>query len=109
MVSTQSTTPAPVTLTSDAADITPAHFTTGEYHLNVDTEIAEQLVRHAATGLTAVRAYAEATGLNGEDLATVIADLMADLRHLTNAADLNFNAVQDEGYSHYVAEIRGQL
>jgi len=41
-----------------------------------------------------------------DDIEACITDLLADLRHLCDALDLDFSALDNRGFGHYVAEAK---
>lgn len=68
--------------------------------------------RRAGFAVGAVLAYAERTGLlsdrNDEDPATVIGDLLGDLRHLADSLGLDFSELDRRGTNHYVSELNDE-
>lgn len=69
--------------------------------------------RRAGFAATAVLAYVRRTchgsAANDEMPETVISDLLADLRHLSDALGLDFAETDDHGARHYEAELRGEI
>lgn len=55
----------------------------------------------------AVRAYGVG-GYDSEEPATVVADLLADLRHLCDALGVDYDQLDARGQGHYLAEITGE-
>lgn len=68
--------------------------------------------RRAGFAVGAVLAYAERTGLlsdrNDEDPATVLGDLLGDLRHLADSLGLDFAELDRRGTNHYVSELNDE-
>ncbi|MDQ1427165.1 MAG: hypothetical protein QOK39_641 [Acidimicrobiaceae bacterium] len=54
---------------------------------------------------TAIAAFANETGTTGEDLATQVGDLLADLHHLCDAGGISFRVCSQRADDHYRAEI----
>lgn len=72
-------------------------------------DIAEDNLTRAHFAIPAVKAFAKRTGLHGEDLATTISDLIADLHHLSDSVDLDWDHLLDRADGHYQPELRGEL
>lgn len=72
-------------------------------------DIAEDNLTRAHFAIPAVKAFAKRTGLGGEDVSTAISDLLADLHHLADALDLDWDALVERGDRHYQPELRGEL
>ena len=61
----------------------------------------------AEWALLAVESFRHVVNMGGEDLDTVISDLLADLRHLADSEDLDFEEMLQWAYAHYEAEVNG--
>jgi hypothetical protein len=63
--------------------------------------------RRAAWALLALTHFAEGTGLDpvADDPNTALADLLADLRHLCDALDIDFAASDTHAYQHYCEDL----
>lgn len=75
------------------------------------TDVAHDNLRRAGFAANAVLAYVAQTfpGGCGEDFETVIGDLLGDLMHLCDAVGVSFDALVEQGHSHYQPELRGEL
>lgn len=63
--------------------------------------------RRAGFTVPALRAFSDTVRLHGEDVDTVISDLLGDLLHLCDALGHDFDALLERGCSHYEAEVEG--
>ena len=54
-------------------------------------------------------AFAERVSPGGEEIETLVGDLLADLMHLCDAAGISFDNRLSTGRMHYDAEILGEL
>jgi hypothetical protein len=70
---------------------------------------ADDNTLRAELAALAVRAYAERTGVLGEEPALAISDLLGDLMHLCDALGLDFQGLVDRGAYHYEPELRGEF
>jgi hypothetical protein len=63
--------------------------------------------RRAAWALLALTHFADVTGLDpvADDPHTALADLLADLRHLCDALDIDFAASDTHAYQHYCEDL----
>lgn len=77
------------------------------------SDVDPQADNNARAGFAAlaVVAYANRTfpGGVGEELETVIGDLLGDLRHLCDGLDLDFDALLATSWRHYDPETRGEF
>lgn len=90
---------------AEAVDDLP--LTDPDEHIDYDLDpstVNNVRARFAAEGLLA---YATRTGINGEEPATALKDLLGDLRHLCDALGLDFAAIDDSAYSAYQEELGG--
>lgn len=60
-----------------------------------------------ARGRSITHAYARANGLDGEDLATQLRDLITDLLHLAGADEADWRAVLAAAITDYTSEVIG--
>lgn len=65
----------------------------------------------ASWGALALITFVDRTlgGGDGEDWGTCIGDLLADLMHLCDALDVDFDEMVDRGRMHYEPETHGEL
>jgi len=71
-------------------------------------EVADNSAR-ASWAATALSAFAERTNMTeaGEDIETAMCDLLCDLRHLCDAAGLDWHDAEFRAMSTYRDEVRG--
>jgi hypothetical protein len=55
----------------------------------------------------AMSAFANETGMTGEDQETIMGDLLCNLMHLADAESIDFDARLENGRLHYTAETEG--
>ncbi|OBG21620.1 hypothetical protein A5768_26325 [Mycolicibacterium fortuitum] len=60
-------------------------------------------------GAHALLCYVAARGSGGDDMATLVADMQADIQHLCDAIDVDWHEAIDKAESTYRAEIFGEL
>lgn len=85
-------------------DLLAAHWD-GEGQWRYD-DSAHDNTRRAGFALAALGGYRAVVG--DEEPATVIGDLLGDLRHLCDALGLDFEDLVEAGRFHYDAELRGE-
>lgn len=56
----------------------------------------------------ALQAHQQASGNVGEDMATRISDLIADLKHLADSKGISFDQVLDRASEYYDSDIQGE-
>jgi hypothetical protein len=89
---------------TDLPDASPEHLTAD----GVDPALNNY--RRATFASGAVKAYAARTmPSGGEEPATAIGDLLADLRHLSDSLGLDFDDMDATAYRRYSEEVRGEL
>ena len=71
--------------------------------------IADNNAIRAGFAATAVKAFADRTGLNTEDMDTTLGDLLADLMHLCDALGLPFADMVERAHHHHDPELKGIL
>ncbi|GAB3162157.1 hypothetical protein GCM10027258_80620 [Amycolatopsis stemonae] len=104
----------PVTLTSQLKNLLPWYEGDGEMRYgDIVEDGRHDNGRRAGFAALAVLAFAYRVGAindrNDEDPATVIGDLLADLRHLADSLELDFDELDRRGLGHYVPELYGEF
>lgn len=75
-----------------------------------DTDPQADNNARASFAALAVTAYAKRTcPSGGEEIETIIGDLLGDLMHLCDGLDLSFDALVDRAFRHYDPETRGEF
>lgn len=98
------TTASPITAAT-AADLPDGPFEPVDYF---EAEPAERNYRRATFASSVVRIFATATGIDDDEPATAISDLLCDLQHLADALGLDWADLTERGAGHHAAEIAGR-
>lgn len=77
-------------------------------HADIDgvNPAMDNLLR-ASFALGALRPFAERTGLEHDDLTTILGDFLADVRHLCDALGLEYGVLDGVAHGNYASEIGG--
>jgi hypothetical protein len=70
------------------------------------TDVSDDNLTRAGWAFAALHTFAGRTGVHGENPATALGDLLADIRHLCDALGVDYSEVDANGAGHYAEETR---